>query len=67
MVLPLRVPLTSGASVVDEKTPLAVSRSLLQLFATSLDSLPTEAQKEIGHYALDVIQARVVAFEVCKL
>jgi len=49
--------------MIDEPTPLVISRTLLQAFASSLQELPPATQKEIGHYTLDRIQSRVVAFE----
>jgi len=49
--------------MVDEKTPLVNSRAGLQQFATSLSTLPSLVQKEIGHYAIDRVQPRMVAFE----
>ena len=49
--------------VIDEATPLVISRTLLQVFATSLRDLPPDVQKAVGHYTLDKTQPRVVAFE----
>jgi len=49
--------------MLDEKTPLVISRTLLHAFATGLSNLPPSAHKEIAHFALDKIQPRVVAFE----
>jgi len=49
--------------MIEETTPLVISRTLLQAFATTLENLPREIQKEIGHYTLEKIQPRVVAFE----
>jgi len=49
--------------MIEESTPLVISRTLLQVFATSLRELPSEVQKAVGHYTLDKIQPRVVAFE----
>jgi len=49
--------------MLDEKTPLVISRTLLHAFAVALPKLPADAHKEIGHYALEKIQPRVVAFE----
>jgi len=47
--------------MVDEQTPLVISRTLLQAFAVALPG--TEIHKEIGHHSLEKIQPRVVAFE----
>jgi len=51
--------------VVDERTgtPLVISRTLLHAFAQILGELPPAAQKEVGHYTLEKVQPRVVAFE----
>jgi len=49
--------------MLDEKTPLVISRPLLQNFATTLPGLPAEAHKEVAHFALEKIQPRGVAFE----
>jgi len=49
--------------MLDEKTPLVISRPLLQSFAHALPSLPPDLHKEIAHFALEKIQPRGVAFE----
>jgi len=49
--------------MLDEKTPLVISRTLLQAFATSLTKLKPAPHKDIGLYALEKIQPRVIAFE----
>lgn len=49
--------------MVDEQTPLVISRTLLHSFAGVLSGLTPAAQKDIGHYTLDKVQTRVVAFE----
>jgi COP9 signalosome complex subunit 4 len=49
--------------MLDEKTPLVISRTLLSPFAQSLPKLSSEFHKEIAHFALEKIQPRVVAFE----
>jgi len=49
--------------MLDEKTPLVISRTLLSAFAVGIPKLKPELHKEIGHYSLDKIQPRVVAFE----
>jgi len=49
--------------MLDERTPLVISRTLLHAFAVSLPKLPAETHKQIGHFALEKIQPRVVAFE----
>lgn len=49
--------------MIEEQTPLVISRTLLHAFATSLQELPPAVQKDIGHYTLEKIQPRVVAFE----
>jgi len=49
--------------MLEEKTPLVISRTLLQAFAVSLPKLPAELHKQIAHFALEKIQLRVVAFE----
>lgn len=49
--------------MVDEQTPLVISRTLLHSFAQVLRDLSPEVQKEIGLYTLEKVQPRVVAFE----
>eukprot|EP01119_Soliformovum_irregulare_P005515 TRINITY_DN17270_c0_g1_i1.p1 TRINITY_DN17270_c0_g1~~TRINITY_DN17270_c0_g1_i1.p1 ORF type:complete len:389 (+),score=123.92 TRINITY_DN17270_c0_g1_i1:68-1234(+) len=49
--------------MVEESTPLVISRTLLQAFAVSLPQLPADLHKEIALFALEKIQPRVVAFE----
>eukprot|EP01113_Clastostelium_recurvatum_P013710 TRINITY_DN17328_c0_g1_i1.p1 TRINITY_DN17328_c0_g1~~TRINITY_DN17328_c0_g1_i1.p1 ORF type:complete len:419 (-),score=82.18 TRINITY_DN17328_c0_g1_i1:146-1375(-) len=49
--------------MIEERTPLVVSRTLLSSFANDLARLPPETQKSIGHFTLEKIQPRVVAFE----
>lgn len=49
--------------MLEDKTPLVISRTLLQTFAQSIRVLPSEFHKDIGHYSLEKIQPRVVAFE----
>eukprot|EP01115_Flamella_aegyptia_P002277 TRINITY_DN136297_c0_g1_i1.p1 TRINITY_DN136297_c0_g1~~TRINITY_DN136297_c0_g1_i1.p1 ORF type:complete len:388 (+),score=111.03 TRINITY_DN136297_c0_g1_i1:45-1208(+) len=49
--------------ILDDKTPLVVSRTLMQHFAESLLKLNTDSHKQVGHYTLEKIQPRVVAFE----
>jgi len=49
--------------MLDEKTPLVISRPLLGAFAIALAKLPGDTHKTIGLYALEKIQPRVVAFE----
>lgn len=49
--------------MIEEQTPLVISRTLLHSFSTSLQDLPPDVQKEVGHYTLERIQPRVVAFE----
>jgi COP9 signalosome complex subunit 4 len=49
--------------MIEETTPLVISRTLLQAFASELGKLPTDLQKEVGLYTLERIQPRVVAFE----
>jgi len=49
--------------MLEEKTPLVISRTLLQAFAIGLPKLAPAAHKDVAHYALDKIQPRVVAFE----
>lgn len=49
--------------MLEEKTPLVISRTLLQAFAMALSSLPPELHKEIAQTAVEKIQPRVVAFE----
>lgn len=49
--------------VLDEKTPVVVSRTLLQSYAKPLKSLPPELHKQVAQFALEKIQPRVVAFE----
>jgi COP9 signalosome complex subunit 4 len=50
-------------TVVDELTPLVISRTLLHSFAEVLRDLAPATQKDIGHYTLEKVQPRVVAFE----
>jgi len=47
----------------ESKTPLVISRTLLQAFALLLPKLSSNVHKDIAHYSLDKIQSRVVAFE----
>jgi len=49
--------------MLDEKTPLVISRTLLSPFAQALPKLSADMHKDIAHYALEKIQPRVVAFE----
>jgi len=49
--------------MLEDATPLVISRTLLQAFAQALPTLGPDLHKEIGHYALEKIQPRVVAFE----
>ncbi|PRP89712.1 proteasome component region PCI domain-containing protein [Planoprotostelium fungivorum] len=49
--------------MLDEKTPLVISRTMLQQFANSMQELTPESHKEIASYALDKIQGRAIAFE----
>jgi COP9 signalosome complex subunit 4 len=49
--------------VLDDKTPLTISRQLLQEFAKQLPSLPAALHKEIGYFSLEKIQTRALAFE----
>jgi len=49
--------------MLEDATPLVISRTLLQAFAVALPSLEADLHKEIGHYALEKIQPRAVAFE----
>eukprot|EP01112_Ceratiomyxa_fruticulosa_P013896 TRINITY_DN393_c0_g1_i1.p2 TRINITY_DN393_c0_g1~~TRINITY_DN393_c0_g1_i1.p2 ORF type:complete len:457 (-),score=89.26 TRINITY_DN393_c0_g1_i1:2002-3171(-) len=49
--------------MIDERTPLVISRTLLHAFALELSNLPANLQLEVGHFTLDRIQSRVVAFE----
>lgn len=49
--------------MVDEQTPLVISRTLLHSFAQVIGGLTSAGQMEIGLYTLDKVQPRVVAFE----
>jgi len=49
--------------MIEERTPLVISRTLLQMFALGISKLSDEQHKEIAQYALEKIQSRVVAFE----
>jgi len=49
--------------MVEEATPLVISRPLLISFAAILGDLKPEHQLTVGHWTLDHIQPRVVAFE----
>jgi len=49
--------------MLEEKTPLVISRTLLQAFAIALPKLAPQIHKDVAHYALEKIQPRVVAFE----
>ncbi len=49
--------------MVDEATPLVISRTLLHAFSLVLSDLPPATQKDIGLYTLEKVQPRVVAFE----
>jgi len=49
--------------MLEERTPLVISRTMLQQFAMALPKLAPEAHKEIASYALEKIQGRAIAFE----
>jgi len=49
--------------MLDEKTTLVISRTLLQQFAKLISTLPPESHKEIASFAIEKTQPRVVAFE----
>jgi COP9 signalosome complex subunit 4 len=49
--------------MLEERTPLVISRTMLQHFAVLLPKLPEELHTEVANYALEKIQPRVVAFE----
>jgi len=49
--------------LIDEQTPLVISRTLLHAFAQSLVELPPALQIEVGLYTLERISQRVIAFE----
>jgi len=49
--------------MLEEKTPLVISRTMLQQFALALPKLSSETHKDIAGYALEKIQSRAIAFE----
>lgn len=55
-------------SVVNENVSLVISRQLLSDVSTHLALLSDDVSQEVSHFALDVIQPRVISFEeqVCK-
>lgn len=50
-------------SVVNENVSLVISRQLLTDCSTHLALLPDPISQEVSHFALDVIQPRVISFE----
>ena len=52
-----------SVAVLTDDVPLVISRQLLQTFAGELSKLPGVTLKEVGQYALEKVQPRVVSFE----
>lgn len=50
-------------SVVNENVSLVISRQLLSDVSTHLALLSDDVSQEVSHFALDVIQPRVISFE----
>ncbi|KPJ18662.1 COP9 signalosome complex subunit 4 [Papilio machaon] len=50
-------------AIVNENVSLVISRQLLTDVSTHLALLPDEVSQEVSHFALDVIQPRVISFE----
>lgn len=50
-------------SVVNENVSLVISRQLLTDVSTHLALLTDHVSQEVSHFALDVIQPRVISFE----
>lgn len=49
--------------VVNENVSLVISRQLLTDVSTHLALLPDAVSQDVSHFALDVIQPRVISFE----
>ena len=58
-----------SSSVVSEGVSLVISRQILTDFTAQLSRMQDNVAKEVSHYTLDKIQARVISFEeqVCVL
>ncbi|KAJ8712449.1 hypothetical protein PYW07_005291 [Mythimna separata] len=50
-------------AIVNENVSLVISRQLLTDVSTHLALLPDPVSQEVSHFALDVIQPRVISFE----
>ncbi|CAG9788833.1 unnamed protein product [Diatraea saccharalis] len=50
-------------AIVNENVSLVISRQLLTDVSTHLALLPDNVSQEVSHFALDVIQPRVISFE----
>lgn len=50
-------------TVVNENVSLVISRQLLTDVSTHLALLADHVSQEVSHFALDVIQPRVISFE----
>ena len=48
---------------MSEGVSLVISRQILTDFTTQLPKIPDAIAKEISHFTLDKIQARVISFE----
>lgn len=53
----------SVVAVVNENVSLVISRQLLTDVTIQLPLLPDNVSQEVSHFALDVIQPRVISFE----
>lgn len=54
---------TNFLTVVNENVSLVISRQLLTDVSSDLASLPDPVSQDVSHFALDVIQPRVISFE----
>lgn len=50
-------------SVVSEGVSLVISRQILSDFTSQLSRMPDAVAKEVSHFTLEKIQARVISFE----
>ena len=49
--------------MVSEGVSLVISRQILTDFTAQLSRMPDNVAKEVSHYTLEKIQARVISFE----
>ena len=53
----------SFVAVVNENVSLVISRQLLTDFCTHLQQLEDVVAKQVAHFTLEKVQARVISFE----